>query len=241
MPTVHAFILAGGFGTRLAPLTTVIPKPLVPVGERAILELLLTQLVHHGITNVTISLGYLGHLIRAVIGDGSAFGATVTYTEEDKPLGTAGALGLMSGVEPGDHVMVINGDTFTDLDFTSMIAGHMTSGADVTIAAHHEEVRIEFGVLVPDDDGLLVDYDEKPTIHYLVSMGINILTADALEHLQPVRKIDFPTFLTELRGHGRSVRCYETDCVWLDLGRLSDVHVANDAFAAEPDRFLPNR
>lgn len=240
-PRIDAFVLAGGFGTRLAPLTTVIPKPLVPVGDRAILELLVAQLVHHGITHVTVSLGYLGHLIRAVLGDGSALGATITYTEEDEPLGTAGALGLLDDDRSPDHVLVLNGDTFTDLDFTTLLDGHVRSGADVTIAAHHQDVRIDYGVLLTNGDGRLTGYDEKPTISYLVSMGVNVVAARTLARLRPVRRIDFPSFLDEVRHDGGVVRCHETDCTWLDLGRISDVHLANEAFAAEPDRFLPRR
>lgn len=239
MSAVRAFILAGGQGRRLAPLTTVIPKPLVPVGERAILELLLLQLARQNITEITISLGYLGHLIRAVIGGGERLGVNVTYTEESEPLGTAGALGLLPDPIDHQHVLVVNGDTFTDLDFIALLDDHRTSGASITVAARHREVQIDYGVLETDHEGRLCGYDEKPTLTYLVSMGINLVRADVLTRLRPARRIDFPSFLKEVQDGGGTVRCFVSDCTWLDLGRIDDVRLANARVAQDPDLYLP--
>lgn len=239
MPSISAFILAGGRGRRLAPFTTVIPKPLVPVGEQSVLELLIRQLAAQDITDITISLGYLGHLIRAVIGDGTNLGVRVSYTEEREPLGTAGALGLMQTPADSEHVLVINGDTFTDLDFGELMADHVQHRADVTVGSHWEEVRIDYGVLRTDASGRLTDYQEKPSIRYLVSMGVNMVSTRALARLHPVRRIDFPSFIEEVSASGGLVRCHETECVWLDLGRADDVRLANEAFEREPGRFGP--
>lgn len=232
----HAFILAGGLGRRLAPLTAVIPKPLVPVGNQSVLELLLRQLAGQGITDVTVSLGYLGHLIEAVVGDGQRYGVRCRYVTEDEPLGTAGALGMLE-VEPDDDVLVINGDTFTDLRFDEIIAGHAAAGAAATIAAHRRTVSIDFGVLQVEDERL-VGYDEKPNFEFLVSMGVNVLSGRVVRELRPLRRLDMPELLTGLRERGELVRCVEADCLWLDLGRVDDVLAANELVEADPSRFI---
>jgi NDP-sugar pyrophosphorylase family protein len=233
----RAFILAGGEGRRLAPLTTVIPKPLVPVGDRSILEVILGQLGRHGITNVTISLGHLGHLIQAVIGDGKRFGVEVDYTEEESPLGTAGALSLIRDLRDTDHVIVLNGDTLTDLNFASLFDVHFAADADATIAIHRQSVVSAFGVITVGPDNGLERYDEKPVLGFLASMGVNVLSARAIATMVPPRRVDMPDFLIRLRDNGLVVRCTEVTCTWLDLGRIDDVQRANELVQADPLRF----
>jgi NDP-sugar pyrophosphorylase family protein len=237
--TRRAFVLAGGEGRRLAPLTTIIPKPLVPVGDRSVLEIILAQLGAAGIARVTVSLGYLGHLIRAVVGDGSRFGVAVDYTTEDRPLGTAGALSLLPDLDDDDTVLVLNGDTFTDLDFADVVEHHLRTQADATIAVHRRTLASEFGVLTVGEDGSLVRYEEKPVFDFLVSMGVNVLSARALRSLGSPDRLDMPDFLLRLRDGGFVVRCREVHCEWLDLGRLDDVRQANELVEADPRRFLP--
>ena len=239
---VHCMILAGGRGARLAPLTTVVPKPLMPLGDRTIIEVLLGQLGAQGFREATVTLGHLGHLLRAVLGDGERLGVRVAYTEEPEPLGTAGPLRLLDGLRPGDDVLVLNGDTLTDLDFRSVVAEHRASGAAATVVASRRVVHVDFGVLEVAADGELQSYREKPTHAYLVSTGINVLRADAaLAALPPSGHADMPALLLALRERGERVRCYETDAFWLDLGRVEDLREASELVAREPQRFLPSR
>ena len=141
---IKTVILAGGKGTRLRPLTTVFPKPLVPLGDKPILEILLRQLEKSGLRDITICTGYLEELIMAVCGDGKKFGVTIRYSREDTPLGTAGPLGVLKA--PSDPVLVMNGDLLTTLDFGKMLDFHHEENADITIAVYKREVKIDFGV-----------------------------------------------------------------------------------------------
>jgi len=234
---VSAFILAGGRGSRLAPFTTIIPKPLMPLGDTSILELLIRQLVRSGVTDVVISLGYLGHLIQAVIGDGSRLGARVTYTSEDEPLGTAGALALMPTCDSVDTVIVVNGDTLTDLDFGELAKGHRESGADASIVVVERETRVDFGVVEMSESGDLLRYIEKPTHQHWVSIGVNVLSATTVDFVTMGERIDMPDFLLRLRDAGRVVRCVVSDSFWLDLGRVDDLRSAGELVTLDPGRF----
>lgn len=238
-PNVRAFILAGGRGSRLAPLTTVIPKPLVPVGDVSILEVLIRQLVGAKIPRITISLGYLGHLIRAVVGDGSQFGAEISYTEEDKPLGTAGALALLDDVQDDSTILVLNGDTLTDLRFDLLVAAHDSSGADASLVVLRRQTQVDYGVIEVGADGRLAGYNEKPTYDFLVSIGINVLNGRTLAAIAPDESLDMPTFLLRLGAQGSIVRCHEMYGFWLDLGRIDDLRQANQVFGDNHERFLP--
>lgn len=218
-------MLAGGLGRRLAPLTTVIPKPLMPVGDESVLEILVRRLASCGLTRVTIALGHLGYLIRAVVDDGARLGARVDYTEEREPLGTAGALRLIEGVGVDEAVLVVNGDTYTDLDFGEVVSAHRASGADATVVVARREVPIDFGAVEMDERGDLVAYREKPTFTFDVSIGVNVLTGGALAEL-PEGPVDMPDFLLLLVDRGRRVACLRTDADWLDLGRIDDLRAA---------------
>ncbi|MGZ6985054.1 MAG: sugar phosphate nucleotidyltransferase [Ilumatobacteraceae bacterium] len=233
----RAFVLAGGRGRRMSPLTTVIPKPLVPVGEYSVLEILIRQLKTQGFSDVVISLGYLGHLIRAVIGEGDRFGIRVTYTTEDEPLGTAGALSLLTD---GDEraVLVLNGDTLTDLDFGRLVATHLDSGSDATIGAVTVSHESAYGVLQCSTDGYLTAYLEKPTTHTLVSMGINVLGPAARSLVEPRARLDMPDLLTMMVDRGLQVKVEEVTARWYDLGKMDDVLRANADFDSENLRFI---
>ena len=235
---MRAFVLAGGRGSRLHPFTTVIPKPLVPVGEMPILEILLRQLKGQGFDRVTISVGYLSSLIESYCGDGSRWGLRVDYVREDEPLGTAGALSLLTDLEE-DRVLVTNGDILTDLDLGLVARDHdVTEGA--TICANQRTVSIDFGVLRKDDDGCLATYDEKPTLSYEVSMGVNVLSAWALDrYVEAGVRLDMPDLMRRLVADGHPVRIRSTDAYWLDMGRMADLETATEVFTANPARFLP--
>jgi NDP-sugar pyrophosphorylase family protein len=231
-----AIILAGGKGTRLKPFTIAIPKPLLPLGEFPILEIVLRQLATAGFTRVVLSLGHLAHLFTALIGDGKRFGMTVEYIQEGEPLGTAGSLRLVSEVE--EHVLVMNGDLLTTIDFKSLFDKHAKSGAAATIAVHRRQVQVDYGVVEFDANGLLSGYTEKPIIPYYVSMGVNVLCRQALEMIPPTGRWDMPDLMLALKNAGQIVACYETDCYWQDIGRFDDYQQATADFEQDPTRFL---
>ncbi len=229
----HAFILAGGLGTRLRPYTTILPKPLIPLGDRSIVERVLVGVRDAGVTRATVSLGYLGHLVEAVLGDGSALGLELTYTRESEPLGTAGALSLIGdNVSDDDIVLVINGDTFTTLDFGHLLSWFDGTSADAAMVCVQRDVTIDYGVVDIDPDGQLIGIREKPHLQHTVSTGINLLRGSTLRTLDGGR-IDMPVFLTGLQEAGRTVLCRVVDDLWMDLGRQEDLAAANDLIHAE--------
>jgi NDP-sugar pyrophosphorylase family protein len=234
---MHAVILAGGKGSRLRPFTFAIPKPLVPIGEIPIIELLIRQLVAQGFTRATISVGHLAGLIQSFCSDGSQWGIPIDYVHEDEPLGTVGSLGLIDHFD-NDRVLVINGDTLTDMSFADAYRSHSVSDA-ATICANSRSVSIDFGVLETDDGGGLTDYIEKPTLDYLVSMGTNILTVAAVHrHLSQGERLDMPDLIDRFRSADERVRVHRPDAFWLDLGRLEDLESGTQIFNADPARFL---
>ena len=184
--TRRAVVLAGGRGSRLAPYTTVLPKPLMPVGDRAILEIVLRQLSDAGFDDVTLAVGHLGHLIRAVLGDGRANGTSIRYHEEEQPLGTAGPLAT---IPTSARFLMLNGDVLTTLDFRAFVAAHEQAGNQLTIATHRRVVRADYGVLRTDGARGLTDrvmeYEEKPELTYTVSMGVYVVERAAVDHVPP--------------------------------------------------------
>jgi len=233
---VRTVILAGGKGTRLRPLTAVFPKPLVPLGNKPVLEILLRRLAASGFTDVTICLGYLGELIQAVCGDGGKFGLRIEYVSEEQPLGTAGALSLISNCT--DPVMVVNGDLLTTLDFRQMIAFHREQRADVTIGLFPREVKIDFGVIELGSDGQFSGYREKPTYHFEVSMGVNVIGQSALRHVPKGQRLDMPDLILKVHQAGGRVKCYRQECQWLDIGRMDDYAKAQDDFSQNDTVYL---
>lgn len=224
----HAFILAGGLGTRLRPHTLVLPKPLLPLGSEAIIERVLRSLHEAGLTHVTVSLGYLGHLVEAVIGDGSRFGLVVGYTRETTPLGTAGALALIPfDVADDDSVLVINGDTLSSLDLRALLDWFEGTDADAALVCVRRDVQIDYGVVQVAADGQLVAIDEKPITTNTLSTGINVLRGRVLNRLASGHT-DMPDFLMSLVSDGLSVLCRVEDILWMDLGRVEDLAAANE-------------
>ena len=236
MQDVRAIILAGGKGTRLRPYTTVFPKPLVPIGDRPILEVVLRQLRYYGFRNVTLAVNHLADLIQAFFGDGSKLGLSIEYCVEDKPLGTAGSIALVK--DPGENFLVMNGDLLTTLDYAAIVRDHVESGAAATIGVFPREVRIDFGVLDVADDGELVAYREKPRYEYLVSMGVNILHRSALDSIPRGEYLDIPTLMMRLKEAGRRVRTYRSECEWLDIGRPDDYERAVEEFEKCRSKYL---
>ena len=230
-----AVILAGGKGTRLKPFTMSIPKPLLPLGDVPILEVVLQQLARAGVTRVVLTLGHMAHLFSACIGDGERFGLKIDYCREDSPLGTAGSLTLVS--EPEERMIVMNGDLLTTIDYAALLRFHEKQRAACTIAVHRRTTYIDYGVIETTQDGKLDRYVEKPSIPYLVSMGINVVTRDALKRIPPGQRFDMPQLMQATRDAGETVACYESDCYWQDIGRFDDYQQASADFDKDPTRF----
>lgn len=219
-------ILAGGLGRRLRPYTTVLPKPLMPVGERPILELLIGQLKEHHIDEVIISVGYLSGLIEAYFGDGLRFGVDITYLRESNPLGTVGPIGLLKGVS--EPFLVMNGDILTDFDFSEFVRYHASGDQELTIAAYQKEVKIDLGVLDVQSDGIVIDYIEKPTLKRSCSMGIYCCSPSIVELIPSDTQYDLPDLVLDMIRLGRRVRAYPHNGLWLDIGRQDDYERAQD-------------
>jgi NDP-mannose synthase len=234
---MRAVILAGGQGTRLRPYTTIFPKPLMPIGEMPILEIVLRQLEARGFHRITLAVSYLAELIETFFGDGGRLGIRLDYSREGKPLSTAGPLALVPGLD--ETFLVMNGDILTTLDYAAMAAHHRASGAAATIGLHRRSVRIDYGVVETDPAGRLRGYIEKPTMHYAVSMGIYILEPRALAHIRPDEALGMPDLMLRLKQAGEIVGTFEQPCRWLDIGRTDDYGEALETFEAHRAEFLP--
>ncbi|MEU7173522.1 sugar phosphate nucleotidyltransferase [Micromonospora tulbaghiae] len=235
---MHVVIMAGGAGVRLRPYTSTLPKPLVPIGESyAILEIVLRQLADRGFTHVTLAINHLGALIRAFVGDGSRFGLTVDYVEEDRPLSTIGPLFGIRDRLP-EHFLVMNGDVLTDLDYADLLGTHARSGAPLTVATYRRTVKIDFGVLELAGDKI-TSFSEKPVLHYRVSMGVYGLSRSTIAHYPVGQPFGFDQLVLDLLGRGAPPAGYEFDGYWLDIGRPEDYDEANRCFGELRDRLLP--
>jgi len=222
-------ILAGGRGTRLAPYTSVLPKPLLPVGERAILEILVEQLRHSGFTDITLSVGHLAHLIRAVFENGPSRGVELDYVHEESPLGTAAPLRLVDGLD--ETFLVMNGDVLTKLDLRELVRSHHERGHEMTIASHERRTRFDYGVIEADDEGRVLAFSEKPEVTSLVSMGIYVMEPQVLDAIPEDTYFDFPELVHALVREGRSVGVYAYSGYWRDLGRHEDYAAANEEWS----------
>lgn len=226
---MKALILAGGKGTRLRPYTTTIPKPLMPIGDKAILEIVVEQLKENGFKDIIMSIGHLGELIMAFFGDGSKYGVDINYTKEDKPLGTAGPLSLIRE-EVESPFLMMNGDVLTNLNYSALMDYHNRKGTIATVALNKRVVNIDFGVTEIDEENKIVGYKEKPVIDYLVSMGVYIFNPEVLDYVENDTYYDLPDLINRLINNGEKVNGYVFDGYWLDIGRHDDYERANREF-----------
>lgn len=233
---MQAIILAGGKGTRLKPYTMSFPKPLVPLGEYPILEIIIRQLAFFGFNRITISTGYLAGLIEAYFGCGERWGITIEYVREYAPLNTAGALKLVKSCE--ENFLVMNGDVLTTIDYSKLYAMHLAKGNKATVASKVRESKIDFGVLKFDEEGYLFDYLEKPVYTFWVSMGVYVLSKDCVNLIRDGESIGMPDLLLRLKNTGEKVYCHKSDCYWLDIGRIDDYEKAQEEFEANKHTFL---
>ncbi len=230
---MDAVIMAGGLGTRLRPLTYAIPKPLIPIGDKPILEILLGQLKRAGLERAFVSTGYKSELIRSYFGDGSRFGVDIHYVVETEPLGTAGALALIRDQLTTPFVM-LNGDILTRLDFAAFYQAHVAAGADMTAAAARHEVQIPYGVIQANGN-TIERVVEKPTEAHSILAGIYALSPSALTHLPAAGRFDIPDLIRAILKSGGSVRRHEIDAFWLDVGKMDDFEAALKAVESWED------
>lgn len=224
----RAVILAGGRGARLRPYTSVLPKPLMPLGDVPVLDVVLRQLAKEGFDRVTVATGYLGELIETYCGDGSRYGLALDYSRETTPLGTAGPLGLIDDLP--ETFLVMNGDLLTTLSYRDVLAAHEAGDAAATIATRDRAVEIDFGVIEAAEDGRVTTYTEKPSLSYLVSMGVYAFSRRILDRIPAGESFDFPQLVQALLDGGEIVMTYASDAFWLDIGRHEDYERAVDEF-----------
>jgi NDP-sugar pyrophosphorylase family protein len=234
---MRAIILAGGRGTRLKPYTTILPKPLIPIGDMPILEVVLRQLRSRGFTQITLAVGHLAELIQAYFGNGEKWDLQIDYSREHSPLGTMGPLKLIP--ELPDHFLVMNGDILTDLDFDDFYRAHCRNDSIFTVAAYHRGVNIDFGVLQTDTNGELVGFHEKPDYEFDVSMGVYTVSRRVLDHIPPGTPFGFDELMLRLIEKKEHPRVHHHTGYWLDIGREEDCVRAIQEFPELKAKLLP--
>ena len=234
---MQAIILAGGKGRRLMPYTTVLPKPLMPIGDYPIIEVILRQLKRCGFTKISISTGYLHELIHAYLDSNKTLGLKIAYSHEETPLGTIGPLRLIEDLE--DTFLVMNGDILTDLDYKKLIESHKQRGAIATVATYQRDTNIDFGVLEQNSDYRIFAFREKPTYHFNVSMGVYVFSKKILDYVPADTPFGFDQLMHALIAKNEEVYSYPHNGYWLDIGRPDDYARSIEEFERYKDRFLP--
>ena len=220
---LSAVVMAGGFGTRLRPLTNNIPKPMLPLGDKPILERTVQQLRRAGIQRLNITTHYLGEKITEHFGDGKDFGVDIEYVKEEQPLGTAGSLSLLK--PPQEPLLVMNGDIVTKLDFRALLDYHQEHEADMTVGVKQEEFQIPYGE-VEIDGVLITGITEKPIKRYFINAGIYLLNPDVCQLIPSNERYDMPSLIQELISQGRRVASFPIHEYWVDIGKHPDYQKA---------------
>ena len=232
----RAILLAGGKGTRLRPYTVVLPKPLMPIGDYPILEVVVRQLARSGFGRITMAVNHQAELIKAFFGDGAKWGVSIDYSLEDMPLGTMGPLRLIADLP--EHFLVMNGDILTDLDFASFYQEHVTHDRLFTISSHRRQQAIDYGVLEKDKAGHLKGFREKPRSDFEVSMGVYMVSSKVLEFIPRHRPYGFDQLMLDLMGAARKVNVASFDGYWLDIGRPDDYMQAIEEFDGMKNKLI---
>ena len=216
----RAVILAGGRGSRLYPFTASLPKPLLPVGERPVIDLIVRRLVGFGANRITVAVNYLADLVESFLGDGSRFGVPIDYVREATPLGTAGPVGL---VEPWTGPLVVtNGDVLADIDIRRLLKCHRENNAAITVTTMVQSLRIDSGVITIDASSRITGIVEKPTVEHRISLGVYVLSDDVGAIIVPNERLEMPDLVMKLVGTGKPAVAYNHDGFWLDIGRPDD-------------------
>jgi len=234
---MQAIILAGGKGRRLLPYTTVLPKPLMPIGDYPIIEVIIRQLKRYGFNKISISTGYLHELIHAYLDSNKTLGLKINYSHEVTPLGTIGPLRLIENLE--DTFLVMNGDILTDLDYRKFVESHKKRGALATVATYQRDVNIDFGVLEQNSEHKIIAFREKPTYHFDVSMGVYVFSKKILDYVPAETPFGFDQLMYALIAKNEEVYSYPHTGYWLDIGRPDDYARSIEEFERYKDRFLP--
>lgn len=225
---MHAIILAGGKGTRLLPFTKVFPKPLVPLGEKPILDTIIRQLKHYGFTRITLAVGHMAEIIQAYVQNGERYDIDIDYAYETHPLGTVGPLAQIPHLE--DRFLVMNGDLITTIDYRDLIDFHQQQGGIATIGTCQKDLKVELGIIQDDGNLTIVDYIEKPVYKFKVSMGIYVFEYDVLRYIERDTYLDFPDLVQRLLADGQTVSSYPFNSYWLDIGNHSDYEKAVEEY-----------
>jgi NDP-sugar pyrophosphorylase family protein len=238
---LRTIILAGGKGVRLQPFTIIFPKPLVPLGDVPIIEVLIRRLIAFGLTDITLTLGHLAALIKAYFHNRQELSRQLTlhFVEEGEPTGTAGSLSLVPDIT--DTFLVMNGDVLTDLNFDDLVSFHRCEKAALTIATHRRTVKIDFGLLEFGEDHRVTGYREKPEYRHDVSMGIYVYEPSVLRFIKPGQYLDFPDLVLTLVQAEEKVCAWPFEGLWLDIGRTHDYAEAQQLFADRPRAFLKDQ
>ncbi len=233
---MRAIILSGGKGTRMRPYTVVLPKPLMPVGEYPILEVIVRQLAHHGFTHITMAVNHQAKIIQAFFGDGEQWGIKIDYSLETKPLSTMGPLQLLNDLP--ENFLVMNGDILTDLDYREFLMHHVEHNNNFTIAAFERVLKSEYGVLKINENNRLSGFEEKPEFRFDVSMGIYALNRTVLRYIPSDQPYGFDHLMLDLLTHNTPVSVKKYHGYWLDIGRSDDYAEATDVFEKRRAAFL---
>jgi len=232
----RAIILAGGKGTRLHPYTVMLPKPLIPIGELPILEVIIRQLVKHGFDHVTMAVNHQAEIIRAFFQDGAKWGVKIDYSLEDKPLSTMAPLRLIHDLP--ENFMVMNGDILSDLNYSELYREHVSENNIFTISAHTREQKLDYGVLEMDAGNYLTGFKEKPSTKYLVSMGVYMASRRIMEFIPDGESYGFDNLMLDLLAAGKPASVRKFSGYWQDIGRPDDYVAAIDSFENNRDIFL---
>jgi NDP-sugar pyrophosphorylase family protein len=233
----RAVVLAGGKGSRLRPYTVVLPKPLMPIGEYPILEVILRQLASQGFDRVTLAVNYQAEIVRAFCGDGSRWGISVDYSLESVPLSTIAPLCLIRDLP--ENFLLMNGDVLTDLSMQKLYQEHVSQKRQFTIAASERTNIVDYGVLHARENRL-TGFEEKPKFNYLVSMGVYILNRSVLDRVPAGQKYGFDDLMLDMLAHNESVHVEPHSGYWLDIGRVDDYMRAVDEFDDRRKQLLPD-
>jgi NDP-sugar pyrophosphorylase family protein len=235
--SMRAVILAGGKGSRLLPFTSSCPKPLVPLGDSPIMDVLIHRLINFGITNITLTLGHSAELIKSHLNRQKHLFDEIklSYVEEEKPTGTAGSLSLIPDLD--ETFLAMNSDLLTNIDFHALIQCHRKNKALLTIATNSRRIKVDLGVLEFDEDHQITNYIEKPETSYHISMGIYVYDPGVLKYIDRGQYLDFPDLVLRLLEKGERVCAYPTDCMWLDIGRPDDYAKAQELFRDQKEAF----
>ena len=236
---MKAVILAGGKGTRLAPYTTILPKPLIPIGHKPILEIIIRQLVYYGFKDITLTVGYLSEIIEAYFKNNNFLASKrvkLNYIREEEPLGTAGSMYALKGIRKS--FLVMNGDVLTNINLRKLLEFHDKNKANLTIATHRRCVKTDLGVIEIDKKKNIINYMEKPIREYFVSMGVYVYSPSVLKYIEPKKYLDFPDIVLRLIENKEKVMGYSSNDFWLDIGKPEDYARAVEEFGKAKGKFF---